>query len=167
MSNKQYTPAPPPAKVSEWDGRLVRTKRDMRNGYVGIPAGTILTIDGPATSKKHLTGESCPHCGIAPKITLKGDRQSFLSDVEFVDEVPGSVVEGEGFIDRDKIINSMCYTWRHDYGLLSEGEKASLFAGMAQIFDNDIAPHLGKFLIEDSRCGQCSRCEFQPKKDGK
>lgn len=58
---------------------------------------------------------------------------------------------------RKEIITSMCYTYRHDYGLdkdigngfiseLSAGmtneEREALWNQMAQIFDNDIAPHM-------------------------
>ena len=59
---------------------------------------------------------------------------------------------------REQIITSMCYTWRHDYGLLKEAdpggymfpriagmtreEQQSLWQQMAQLFDNDIAPEL-------------------------
>jgi hypothetical protein len=58
---------------------------------------------------------------------------------------------------RDQIITSMCYTWRHDYGLdkmehdgpgglisagLTNAERKLLWRQMAQIFDNDIAPHM-------------------------
>ena len=60
---------------------------------------------------------------------------------------------------REEIITSMCYTWRHDYGLLKEAdpggytfpgitsgmtreEQQSLWQQMAQLFDNDIAPEL-------------------------
>jgi hypothetical protein len=63
---------------------------------------------------------------------------------------------------RDEIITSMCYTCRHDYGLvkdpdythhandvidnISSGmyqwERNQLWKQMAQIFDNDIAPHM-------------------------
>ena len=59
---------------------------------------------------------------------------------------------------REQIITSMCYTWRHDYGLtkhedpggynfpgiagMTENERQSLWRQMAQIFDNDIAPHM-------------------------
>lgn len=57
---------------------------------------------------------------------------------------------------REQIINNMCMTYRHDYGLeisedirmytLSSGmtrsEREALFNTMAQIFDNDIAPLL-------------------------
>jgi hypothetical protein len=52
---------------------------------------------------------------------------------------------------REEIINAMCYTWRHDFGLdkddsLSSGmtamERVLLWNAMAQIFDNDISPLL-------------------------
>lgn len=60
---------------------------------------------------------------------------------------------------REEIINSMCMTFRHDYGLriseddrmytlmsgMTEREAQELFNTMAQIFDNDIAP-----LIENA-----------------
>ena len=55
---------------------------------------------------------------------------------------------------REQIINNMCMTFRHDYGLriseddrmytlmsgMTEREAQELFNTMAQIFDNDIAP---------------------------
>lgn len=58
---------------------------------------------------------------------------------------------------REQIITSMCYTWRHDYGLdktigtgfadiitsgMTEQERKILWRQMAQIFDNDIAPYM-------------------------
>ncbi len=58
---------------------------------------------------------------------------------------------------RENIITSMCYTWRHDYGLdkqigtgfadiissgMTDQERKSLWNQMAQIFDNDIAPYM-------------------------
>ena len=53
---------------------------------------------------------------------------------------------------REQIITSMCYTWRHDYGLEKEDnritsgmtklERESLWQQMAQLFDNDIAPYM-------------------------
>jgi hypothetical protein len=60
---------------------------------------------------------------------------------------------------RLQIINNMCMTFRHDYGLriseddrmytlmsgMTEMEARALFNDMAQIFDNDIAP-----LIENA-----------------
>jgi hypothetical protein len=67
---------------------------------------------------------------------------------------------------RKEIVTAMCYTWRHDYGLIkhadpggytfssvagmTEQERQALWSQMAQIFDNDIAPYMDfKQLIED------------------
>jgi hypothetical protein len=59
---------------------------------------------------------------------------------------------------REQIITSMCYTWRHDYGLIKNSdpggynfpfesgmtteEQKALWHQMAQIFDNDILPNM-------------------------
>ena len=59
---------------------------------------------------------------------------------------------------REQIISSMCYTYRHDYGLIkqadpggyafplesgmTEEQRLALWNSMAQIFDNDIAPYM-------------------------
>lgn len=59
--------------------------------------------------------------------------------------------------NREEIITAMCYTWRHDYGLdvyqagdfddaipsgMTERERRNLWNAMAQLFDNNIAPHM-------------------------
>ena len=55
---------------------------------------------------------------------------------------------------REDIINDMCFTYRHDYGLdkregayafesgMTDIERKGLWNQMAQIFDNDIAPYM-------------------------
>lgn len=56
---------------------------------------------------------------------------------------------------REQVINDMCYTVRHDYGLdkdpndnrlltagMTESEREALRRHMAQIFDNSIWPHM-------------------------
>jgi len=56
---------------------------------------------------------------------------------------------------REQIIISMCFTYRHDYGLakspgvsgmisggMTEEQRKLLYNQMAQIFDNDIAPYV-------------------------
>ena len=60
-------------------------------------------------------------------------------------------------MNRESVIANMCFTFRHDYGILkneSEGfahlisagmtqeERIYLWNTMAQIFDNDIAPYM-------------------------
>ncbi len=62
---------------------------------------------------------------------------------------------------REQIITSMCFTFRHDYGLekdagngfisefsagMTRDEREFLYRQMTQIFDNDIAP-----ILEDYR----------------
>jgi len=42
---------------------------------------------------------------------------------------------------REQIITGMCYTWRHDYGLL-QAERDAIWNQMAQLFDNNIAPYM-------------------------
>lgn len=65
-------------------------------------------------------------------------------------------------ITKNQIINNMCKTFRHDYGLeiseddrmysLSSGmtkrEREALFRDMKQIFDNDILPIFEKYNIK-------------------
>jgi hypothetical protein len=57
---------------------------------------------------------------------------------------------------REEIINNMCFTYGHDYGLtiseddkmytlnsgVTELERKGIWNTMAQIFDNDIAPYM-------------------------
>ena len=56
-------------------------------------------------------------------------------------------------MDRENTITNMCFTFRHDYGIIkpeaggiSSGmtvdERTYLWNTMAQIFDNDIAPYM-------------------------
>lgn len=74
---------------------------------------------------------------------------------------------------RDQIITNMCYTWRHDYGIVKDPdhkarpgmtefideisagmyqvEREALWRQMAQIFDNDIAPHMEFRAVATSR----------------
>ena len=60
---------------------------------------------------------------------------------------------------REEIINNMCHTMRHDYGLriseddrmytlmsgMTDSEAKALHDSMTQIFDNDIAPTFEEF----------------------
>lgn len=57
---------------------------------------------------------------------------------------------------REEIINNMCLTYRHDYGItiseddkmytlnsgVTELERKGIWNTMAQVFDNDIAPYM-------------------------
>lgn len=56
-------------------------------------------------------------------------------------------------VNRETIISNMCYTWRHDFGLIDQIERTKLWNAMAQIFDKDIAPLLN--LNEFSKSDLC------------
>ena len=59
-------------------------------------------------------------------------------------------------MNREQVINNMCLTYRHDFGLeiseddrmytltsgMTKREREALYNTMAQIFDNDIAPYM-------------------------
>jgi len=57
-------------------------------------------------------------------------------------------------MNREEIITNMCMTYRHDYGLdrketdptwvagMTQTERQNLWNTMAQIYDNDIKPHI-------------------------
>lgn len=74
-------------------------------------------------------------------------------------------------LTREQIINSMCYTWRHDYGIVKDPEyknyqndvidnisagmyqweREQLWKQMAQIFDNNIIPYMEFRAVATSR----------------
>lgn len=64
---------------------------------------------------------------------------------------------------REQIIHSMCFTYRHDYGILknssisgmTEEERKSLWKRMAQIFDNDIAPYVDLKCFDEQHMEVC------------
>ena len=62
-------------------------------------------------------------------------------------------VERNKMKTREEVILSMCYTYRHDYGLtrasgdvissgINQSEREYIYDRMTQIFDNDIAPFM-------------------------
>ena len=75
-----------PKKVADWRGKLVRFKREMRNGYIIIPAGTIATIESPEIVT-HFKCEPCKCCGIQARISIKGNSEQKLTDIEFVEPI--------------------------------------------------------------------------------
>ena len=47
-------------------------------------------------------------------------------------------------IEEQQLINSMCYTWRHDFGLLSEDDRKALYSNMESVYFHHIKPLLEK-----------------------
>lgn len=64
------TPIPDgwPRRMADWEGRKVRTLREIVNGYMVIPAGTVATITR-ARSGVTLRGDACGHCGVAVSVS--------------------------------------------------------------------------------------------------
>jgi hypothetical protein len=83
---------------------------------------------------------------IREKIKDPSNNPDFLKDMKVNFSIPHSRT-------REQIISSMCFTYRHDYGIMTEEERVSLWSRMAQIFDNSVAPyvdlkHFGKQRME-------------------
>lgn len=80
---------------------------------------------------------------------------------------------------REQIISSMCFTYRHDYGLeknpgsissgTTEEERKFLWKQMSQIFDNDIAPYVDLKFFGEQRVidfdSDPSKTNYKPKND--
>lgn len=71
-------------------------------------------------------------------------------------------IKNENIIDRDKVVQSMCHSWFGDgYETTKPKLKKHIFDQIGKIFDNDIAPLFGKYLIEESRCDHCAHWSIQ------
>lgn len=75
--------APPPGGkfIREWNGKKIRTKRDLTNGWGTVKAGTVCTVSGGIGGVGlTLKADSCPCCGLRALIS-----RVHSSDVEVVD----------------------------------------------------------------------------------
>jgi len=76
-------------------------------------------------------------------------------------EIVNTTFKGENIIDRDKAVQSMCHSWFGDGYEATEAKiKKHIFDQMGRMFDNDIVPLFGKYLIEESRCDHCARWDI-------
>lgn len=73
----------PPEKVADWKGCFVQLRREIRNGYMVFPAGSVMKITASGRVK-HLRGEMCPCCGVQPILSYRAHRVDFLDDFNFV-----------------------------------------------------------------------------------
>ena len=81
---KLYKVISAPKKVADWKGKLIRFKRDLRNGNGIIAAGTFAQVSSQGWVT-YFTCEKCEHCGYQPSISIKGDRETKLQDIEFIE----------------------------------------------------------------------------------
>lgn len=66
VTQKEYFRKP----ESFWMGKKVKTLRDMRNGWVEIPKGTILKITRKYQGFSLEGVEVCPHCKIGNRLSI-------------------------------------------------------------------------------------------------
>lgn len=80
----QYTVVPHPKLKREYEGRTVRTTRELKNGWVIIPAGSVAVITIQSPKGSELTFNPCGCCGVRPIISHVG-----MDDIEFIEPVAG------------------------------------------------------------------------------
>ena len=71
-------------KEEFWIGKKVRTLREMRNGWVIIPVGTILKIRRKYQGFTLEAVEICPHCKIGNRLDISRVSPEALELVEEV-----------------------------------------------------------------------------------
>ena len=104
-----------PKKVADWRGKLVRFKREMRNGYIIIPAGTMATIESPGIVT-HFECEPCKCCGIRARISIKGNREQKLTDIEFIEPVSaGEETPAKTEIEYNPLLDAALNTMRNNF----------------------------------------------------
>jgi len=54
-------------------GMKAETARDMANGYIKLPAGSLVTVTSWHCNA-NIEGDPCPHCGVRVRITRVHER---------------------------------------------------------------------------------------------
>lgn len=81
----QYSVVPHPRLKREYEGRTIRTTRELRNGWGVIPAGVVATISKQSPKGSSLVFEPCNCCGL--RAVISGVHKD---DIEFVVPSPSS-----------------------------------------------------------------------------
>lgn len=73
-----------PKRLMDAIGRRVRTKMVLTTTQMEIPAGSVLTVERNTTlwGNLRLKGAKCPHCGVAPVLTVSAAAVIFLAPDE-------------------------------------------------------------------------------------
>lgn len=82
--SEQYSVVPHPKLKREYEGRTVRTTRELKNGWGIIPSGTVAVITNQSPKGSTLTANQCSCCGARPTISRVG-----MDDIEFIEPVAG------------------------------------------------------------------------------
>ncbi|MBB4861595.1 hypothetical protein HNP46_000406 [Pseudomonas nitritireducens] len=77
-----YAVVPHPKLKREYVGRLVRTTKELRNGWGSIPAGTVATVTSQSPKGSFIEAEPCGCCGIKAFMSYLG-----VDDIEFIEPI--------------------------------------------------------------------------------
>lgn len=59
-------------RAGDWEGKRVRLVRELRNGWVTLPAGYIGTITVQSRGSLSFVGQPCSCCGVKPHMSKIG-----------------------------------------------------------------------------------------------
>lgn len=138
-------PSEPPSSLSKKEEKMSEKETIRVSFTFDIDVGSDLDqeLEFLHAKAKHSRIKKLVEDHIREKIKDPVSNPDFLKDIK----VDFSICSRT----REQIISSMCFTYRHDYGLvknpgsisgMTEEERNSLWNRMAHIFDNDIAPYV-------------------------
>jgi len=101
------------------------------------------------------------------RVTNMLDAHNYAKDAEAIMAAIAQPADAEG-VERQRMIESMCLTWRHDFGLdapapgslasgMTESGRQHLRGEMGKLFDHHFAPVLSAVTAE--RDGEAESCE--------
>lgn len=96
-----YTVVPHPKLKRDYEGRIVRTTRETKNGWGIIPAGVVATITNQSPKGSTITLEPCFCCGL--RATISGLA---VGDIEFIEQ-RARCCEHAG-CERPAVLESLC-----------------------------------------------------------
>lgn len=83
---KEYKPINPPKLISDWVNKPVISKKEIKNYFITIPAGTLMQIYAGAGKTVSVIAEKCPVCGIQKRAEIKGAREEKLAYIDFINK---------------------------------------------------------------------------------
>lgn len=80
--SKQYAVVPHPKLKREYKGRLVRTTRELKNGWGMIPLGAVATVSHQSPKGSELVFEPCDNGDIAFRVSTHGYTEAYEKAVK-------------------------------------------------------------------------------------
>ena len=80
--SEQYYVVPHPKLKRDYKGRIVRTTRELKNGWGVIPVGAVATISNQSPKGSSLTLNACGCCGLKAIIShVSADSFEFIEPI--------------------------------------------------------------------------------------